>query len=116
MPANIRNFTIELASDEYSLIKMDESTRSYQTKILKDMGDTKFVRVYTNRPDSLLKDFGKVLAVSKNDLQERFGMETDEEKAARVAAKERKQKLFEIRKQARELAKKHGYNLSQLLD
>lgn len=114
----IRSWEMTLKNFEYAALKLNTRTKLYQMKVLSDKqrGKDRFiqVRVYTNRPDSLLNDFGAVLGNSKSELQTRLGMKTDEDKAKETAAKERKRKLAEVRRHARELAKANGYKLNQL--
>lgn len=116
MPVNIRSFDIVLTNSEYHMVKRNDATRLYQTKVVEAQKNNRVnTRFFTNRPDSLLRDMGKVLGYSKAELQTKFGMETDEQRAAREAALVRKKKMAEVRKAIRNLAASNGYRVENLI-
>lgn len=75
---NIRTFEIVMSDVEFSWLKKNQKTRLYQMKWI----DSDSVRVYTDRPDSMVKDFSLVLNESKDTVAKRFGLIKEDQDAA----------------------------------
>lgn len=104
----VRQYVISLTEAEYDAV-MKSSCRLYQPKLLVEAPNVRVVRFHTNRQDTLLREMGATIGGEQVDLMKRLGIETEEEKAARVLEVSRAERLKAVRKQVREMLADSGY-------